>query len=88
VDYVLQQGSIRHELRQLAVETDAEAIVMGRPRRDSGHNVFRASEFKTFIAELDLGGDLHTIQVTPSGSEWLTAFLPFDVSEKVAVGNF
>jgi nucleotide-binding universal stress UspA family protein len=69
VDYVLRQGNIRHELRQLTVETDAEAIVMGRPRRDSGHNVFRASEFKTFIAELDLGGDLRTIQVTPSDNE-------------------
>jgi len=66
VGHILRRGNIRHELRQLAVETDAEVIVMGQPRRESGCNVFRASEFKTFIAELDLGGDLRTIQVTPS----------------------
>jgi nucleotide-binding universal stress UspA family protein len=68
-DCILREGNIRNELRRLAVETHAEVMVMGRPRRDSGRNVFSPNQFKAFIAELDLGGDLRTVQITPSSSD-------------------
>jgi nucleotide-binding universal stress UspA family protein len=63
VDFVLREGDTRQELRQLAVETDAELMVLGHPRLDSDRNLFGSDEFHRFIAELDFGGDLRTIQV-------------------------
>jgi len=63
VDLILREGDIRQELRQLAVETDAGLLVLGHPGQDSDRNVFGFSEFHQFIAELDFGGELRTIQV-------------------------
>jgi hypothetical protein len=63
VDFILREGDTRRELRQLAVETDADLMVLGQPRPDSDRNLFGCAEFHQFIAELDFGGDLRTIQV-------------------------
>ena len=63
VDFVLEEGDTRQELRRLAVETDAQLMVLGHPRLDSDRNLFTSDEFHQFIAELDFGGDLRTIQV-------------------------
>ena len=63
VDSSLREGDTRQELRRLAVETDAELLVLGHPSPDSERSVFSESEFHQFLAELDFGGDLHTIQV-------------------------
>jgi nucleotide-binding universal stress UspA family protein len=63
VDFVLWQGDTRQELRQFALETDAELMVLGHPSLDSEHNVFGQDEFHEFLAELDFGGKLRTIQV-------------------------
>jgi nucleotide-binding universal stress UspA family protein len=63
VEFVLQEGDTRQELRRLAVETDAELLVLGQPRPDSDQSVFTPGEFHQFAAELDFGGELHTIQI-------------------------
>ena len=63
VDLILREGDTRQELRQLAVETDAELMVLGHPIPDSELSVFSEHEFHQFLAELDFGGDLRTIQV-------------------------
>jgi nucleotide-binding universal stress UspA family protein len=63
VDFVLRKGDTRQELRQLAIETDAELLIFGHPDPDSERNVFSPDEFHQFLAELDFGGDLRTIQV-------------------------
>ena len=63
VDLILREGDTRQELRQLAVETDAQLLVLGHPSPDSERSVFSDDEFHQFLAELDLGGDLRTIQV-------------------------
>jgi len=63
VDVLLREGDTREELRELAVETDAELLVLGYPTPDSYRSVFRVDEFHQFLAELDFGGDLRTIQV-------------------------
>jgi nucleotide-binding universal stress UspA family protein len=63
VNFVLREGDTRRELRQVAVETDAELMVLGHPGLDSEHSIFGESEFHQFLAELDFGGDLRTIQV-------------------------
>jgi nucleotide-binding universal stress UspA family protein len=69
VDYVVQEGNIRKRLRQFAVETHAEVMVMGQPTRSPGRNVFKADEFGGFVEELEREGNLHVIQVTPSCGE-------------------
>jgi len=38
-------------------------MFLGYPRPESDRSVFDQDEFHQFLAELDLGGDLRTIQV-------------------------
>jgi nucleotide-binding universal stress UspA family protein len=64
-DAVLREGDIRQELRRLAAETDALLMFLGHPRPGSDRSVFGQDEFHQFLAELDFGGDLRTIQVGP-----------------------
>lgn len=64
VDFVLREGDTRQELRQLVVETNAELLLLGHPSPKSKHSVFGQDEFHQFLAELDFGGELRTIQVT------------------------
>jgi nucleotide-binding universal stress UspA family protein len=48
VGYVLMEGNIRKRLRDFARETDAGLLVMGRPVRSPGSNVFREEEIESF----------------------------------------
>ena len=41
VDYLVREGDIRSNLRDLALETHAEIMVMGYPTRSPGANVFK-----------------------------------------------
>jgi nucleotide-binding universal stress UspA family protein len=66
VDYILREGSIARQLLQFAVETHAEVLVIGRPTRSPGRNVFRVEELETLTAELERVGQILVIQVTPS----------------------
>ena len=66
VDYILREGSIARQLLQFAVETRAEVLVIGRPTRSPGRNVFQVAELETLTAELELVGKIRVIQVTPT----------------------
>jgi nucleotide-binding universal stress UspA family protein len=63
VDFVLLEGDTRQELCQMAMETDAELMVLGHPNPDSKRSIFSQDEFHQFLAELDFGGELRTVQV-------------------------
>ncbi len=63
VDYVMPEGNIRNELTRYANETKAEMMVMGRPTRSPGRNVFKITEFDDFVAELEQEGNLTMIKV-------------------------
>lgn len=65
VDYVVREGNIRKQLRQFAIETRAEVMVMGRPTRSPGRNVFAPDQFAAFVAELEPESGLKIIAVTP-----------------------
>lgn len=65
VDYKIDQGNIRQVLLQTAVETHADILVMGRPVRSPGSNVFAKEEFETFVRELEEYTDPHIIVVSP-----------------------
>jgi nucleotide-binding universal stress UspA family protein len=66
VDYILREGSIARQLLQFAVETHAEVLVIGRPTRSPGRNVFRVEELETLTTELERVGQIRVIQVTPT----------------------
>jgi nucleotide-binding universal stress UspA family protein len=63
VDYVLPEGSIRDELIRYVNETHAEMMVMGRPTRSPGRNVFKFTEFDNFVTGLEREGNLTIIKV-------------------------
>jgi nucleotide-binding universal stress UspA family protein len=66
VDYLLREGNVRTQLRRQAIETGAELMVVGRPTKSSTKNVFKASEFDAFVADLLAKGNLRVIQVEPA----------------------
>jgi nucleotide-binding universal stress UspA family protein len=63
VDFIVREGNIRKQLRLAATETHAEVMVMGRPTRSPGRNVFDAKEIEAFSSELAREGDLRLILV-------------------------
>jgi nucleotide-binding universal stress UspA family protein len=66
VDYIVREGNITRQLLQFAVETQAEALVMGRPTRSPGRNVFRVEQLEALGVELEHVGQIRVIQVTPA----------------------
>jgi nucleotide-binding universal stress UspA family protein len=68
VDYEVREGNIRKQLLRFAIETHAEVLVMGRPTRSPGRNVFETEEFNAFVANLEQEGHIRVIQVTPTSS--------------------
>ena len=65
VDYKVIEGSIRSKLHQFAIDTRAEVMVMGRPTRSPGSNVFRPDDFDDFTASLMKEANIEIIQVIP-----------------------
>jgi len=65
VDYVVREGNVRKQLRQVAIRTEAEVMVMGRPTRSPGSNVFQLQEIEEFAAELAERGKLELQLVPP-----------------------
>ncbi|MGD8904244.1 MAG: universal stress protein [Anaerolineae bacterium] len=69
VDYVIQEGNVREKLRSQAVGAEGEILVMGRPIRSPGSNIFKAGEIDDFIAELEQKGNIQVISVSPSKAD-------------------
>jgi nucleotide-binding universal stress UspA family protein len=66
-DAVVRQGNIQRQLQQMAATEDVDLLIMGRPVRSPGSNVFRPDEFDAFVAELEhLREGLQIEVVTPA----------------------
>jgi nucleotide-binding universal stress UspA family protein len=63
VDYILPEGNIPDQLLRYANETKAEMMVIGRPTRSPGRNVFKIAEFDDFVTELEKEANLAIITV-------------------------
>jgi nucleotide-binding universal stress UspA family protein len=63
VDHVLPEGNIHDELIRYVNETHAEMMIIGRPTRSPGRNVFKIDEFDDFVAGLEREGNLMIIRV-------------------------
>ena len=61
VDFIVREGNIRKHLRQLAIETRAQVLVMGSPTRSPTRNVFQFGEIDQFATQLADEGDVHVI---------------------------
>ena len=59
----LPEGNIREELIQYAIDTKAEMLVIGRPTRSPGRNVFKIAEFDNLVTELERQTNLKIVVV-------------------------
>jgi nucleotide-binding universal stress UspA family protein len=68
VDYVSREGDIRKQIRQFAIETEAEILVMGRPAFGPGGDVFDGAELERFVAEFEELAGIQVMLVDPGDS--------------------
>jgi nucleotide-binding universal stress UspA family protein len=69
VDYLVREGNVHRQLRELASKTHAEVLVMGQPTRSPGRNLFHPAELDEFATQLQEEGTLQVIRVpaAPAG---------------------
>ena len=63
VNFTVLEGNIRKQLRQFAIDTCADLMVMGSPTSGPGKNVFKQKELDLLIHEMEQEGNLRVIQV-------------------------
>jgi len=63
VNYIVREGNIRKQLIQIAIETHAEVMIVGRPTRSPTSNVFKEGDIEAFAEELAKEGDLKVVVV-------------------------
>jgi len=63
VDYIVREGNIRKQLMIIAIETKAEVMVLGRPTRSPGSNVFKMENIEEFVTTLAEEGNLKVLLV-------------------------
>lgn len=68
VDCIVREGNIQKQLYQFMSESHADVLVMGRPTRSPGRNVFKPPELEVFVAELEREQDLRVEMVTSSAN--------------------
>jgi nucleotide-binding universal stress UspA family protein len=67
-DCIVREGNIQKQLYQFMSETHADVLVMGRPTRSPGRNVFKPAELDLFVAELEREQDLRVVVITSSAN--------------------
>jgi nucleotide-binding universal stress UspA family protein len=63
VDFIIREGNIRKQLMQIAIETKAEIMIVGRPTRSPTSNVFKMGEIEAFAKDLAKVGSLKVVVV-------------------------
>ena len=61
VNCIVREGNVRNLIRQAAIDTHAELMVMGRPIRSPGSNVFKTGEIAEFATSLEVEGELRLV---------------------------
>ncbi len=67
VESIIREGNIVKQLRQAAIETHAKVLIIGRPIRSPGSNVFEDSELLNFANELAEVGEVEVLVVGSQG---------------------
>jgi nucleotide-binding universal stress UspA family protein len=68
VDHIVLEGDIRKQLRQFAVDTQADLMIMGTPTPGPGKNIFKVEELKQFIREMVQWGNIRIMQVSANNT--------------------
>jgi nucleotide-binding universal stress UspA family protein len=63
---VVRTGNIQRQIREFVTEQEVDLLVMGRPVRSPGSNVFRPAQFDAFAADLQEAAGLQVEIVTPA----------------------
>jgi nucleotide-binding universal stress UspA family protein len=69
VDHLIRTGNVPEQVRQFAIETHAEMMVLGRPKRSQGKSVFAPDDFDCFVEELERDANIHVVQVIHEDQE-------------------
>jgi nucleotide-binding universal stress UspA family protein len=67
-DYVVEEGNVRKQLRDFAIETEAQILVMGRPSKPLGRSVFDPEDLQGFVAELETVAHIQVVLVDPGNA--------------------
>ncbi len=68
VNYIILEGNLRKQLRQFAIDTHADLLIVGTPVQGSGKNVFKPEDFDRFLHEMEQVGHLQIIQAAPANN--------------------
>jgi nucleotide-binding universal stress UspA family protein len=63
VDYLIRTGNVPKQLLQIATESHAEMMVLGRPKHSAGKSVFAPGEFDCFVEKLEKDANIRVVQV-------------------------
>jgi nucleotide-binding universal stress UspA family protein len=66
VSCLVRTGNIQRQIREFVTEEVVDLLVMGRPVRSPGSNVFRPAQFDAFVADLQEATGVQVEVVTPS----------------------
>ncbi len=66
VSCLIRTGNIQRQIREFVTEQEVDLLVMGRPVRSPGTNVFRPVQFDSFVADLQEANGVQVEVVTPS----------------------
>jgi hypothetical protein len=64
--HMIDAEFLRKQLRQFAIDTQADLMIMGAPTPGPGKNVFKQEELKQFIREMEQESNLRIIQIAPT----------------------
>ncbi len=67
VNFILREGNVRKQMRQIAIDTHAELMVIGQPTRSPTANIFKMEEMEAFTDELSREGNLK-VMIVPQGT--------------------
>lgn len=63
---LVRTGNIQRQIRKFVTEQEVDLLVMGRPVRSPGTNVFRPAQFDAFVADLQEASGVRVEVVRPS----------------------
>jgi nucleotide-binding universal stress UspA family protein len=65
VSCLVRTGNIQRQIQEFVSEQEVDLLVMGRPVRSPGTNVFRPDQFDAFVADLQEVSGVRVEVVTP-----------------------
>jgi nucleotide-binding universal stress UspA family protein len=66
VDCLVRSGNIQRQIQDFVTEQHVDLVVMGRPVRSPGSNVFKPAAFDDFVAGLEQDAGVRVEVVTPA----------------------